>query len=121
MTVTVEGRGYRRNVRTPFVFIGNNEYTIEGGRIDARRRLDAGRLQLCMAPEADRSAMLRIVLSAIAGRLGEADGFEAVLASELTIAGRTRRLGVSLDGEVTTLDSPLRYRIRPRALKVCTP
>ena len=121
ISVTIAGRNYRWNVSTPFVFIGNNEYAIEEGRIDARPSLDAGCLQLCMAPNADRRRMARIVLAAVAGRLGAVDGFEAVTASDLTITARGRRLGVSLDGELQILESPLRYRIRPRALQVVVP
>ena len=121
ITVTIEGRELRSHVRTPFVFVGNNEYAIDGGRIDVRQSLDEGRLQLCMAPGADRGRMARIVLAAIAGRLGTVDGFEATTASALTISTPVRRLGVSLDGELKTLVGPLRYRIRPRALQVIVP
>lgn len=121
MTVTVEGRGYRRDVRTPFVFVGNNEYSIQGGRIDARASLSGGRLQLCMAPGANRNQMTRIVVAALLGRVGQVDGFEAVLAREVTITGRSHRLGVSLDGELVVLNSPLRYTIRPQALRVIVP
>jgi diacylglycerol kinase family enzyme len=121
LTVTIEGRGYCQNVRTPFVFVGNNEYAIEGGRLDARASLNAGRLQFCMAPDADRGRMTRIVIAAMAGRLGAVEGFEAVPATELTIVPRSRRVGVSLDGELAVLESPLRYRIRPGALRVMVP
>jgi diacylglycerol kinase family enzyme len=121
ITVSVEGNGSRRIVRTPFVFIGNNEYTLEGGRIDNRERLDAGVLQLCIAPGVDRMGMLRIVTAAVAGRVGAVDAFEAQLLTDVTIGGQSIRLGVSLDGEMTTLRSPLRYRIRPRALRVLIP
>jgi diacylglycerol kinase family enzyme len=121
ISVTIKGRSYRRNVRTPFVFVGNNEYAIDGGRIDARASLHDGCLQLCMAPNADRRLMARIVFAAIAGRLRTVDGFERVLASELTIAMPSRRVGVSLDGELRILESPLHYRTRPRALRVIVP
>jgi diacylglycerol kinase family enzyme len=121
VTVTIEGRHDCRKVSTPFIFIGNNEYGIDDGRIDARATLEGGRLQLCMAPDADRRAMARIVMAAIAGRLGAIDGFEAMTACELTIATRARRLGVSLDGELHTFESPLRYKIRRRALQVLVP
>jgi diacylglycerol kinase family enzyme len=121
ITVAVGGHGHRRHVRTPFVFIGNNEYAITGARIDSRARLDAGRLQLCMAPDASRGQMAAIVMSALAGRLAAVGGFESVLATDLTIEGRRHYLGVSLDGEVTVMESPLRYRTRPRALSVIVP
>jgi diacylglycerol kinase family enzyme len=121
IAVTVEDSGSRRIMRTPFVFIGNNEYTLDGGRIDSRERLDAGVLQLCVAPGVDRMGMLRIVLAALAGHLGAVDAFESQLHTEVTIDGRSTRLAVSLDGEMTTLMSPLRYRIRRRALRVLMP
>lgn len=119
--VTIEGSRSRWNVRTPFVFVGNNEYAIDGGRIDARSSLDDGCLQLCMAPDADRNRMTRIVLAAIAGRLGTVDGFERVLTPELTIEVPSRRVGVSIDGELRILESPLRYTIRPRVLRLVVP
>jgi diacylglycerol kinase family enzyme len=119
--VTVEGGGTRRIVRTPFVFVGNNEYTVDGGRIDTRARLDGGVLQLCIAPGVDRAGMLRIVGAALAGRLADVEAFEAQTLPALTISGRTPRLGVSLDGEMTTLTSPLRYQIRRGVLRVLVP
>jgi diacylglycerol kinase family enzyme len=121
IAVTVESSGYQRTVRSPFVFIGNNEYTLEGGRIDTRARIDAGTLQLCMAPGVDRIGMLRIVAAAFAGRVAAVADFEAMAVAELTIRGRSARLGVSLDGEMTTLASPLRYRVCPGALRVIVP
>ena len=121
ISVSIEGRRYRRHVRSPFVFVGNNEYAVDGGRIDARVSLDAGVLQLCMAPDADRRQMTRMVLAAVAGRLGSVTGFESIPTPELTIRGSSSRLGVSLDGELTVLASPLRYTIRPRALRVLVP
>jgi diacylglycerol kinase family enzyme len=39
----------------------------------------------------------------------------------LEIQSRASRLRVALDGEVTILEPPLRYRTRPRALRVFAP
>jgi len=121
ITVSIEGRNGVRHVRSPFVFVGNNEYAIDGGRIDVRSSLQGGVLQLCLAPNATRSQMTRIVLAAIAGRLGTVTGFESVPTTELTITASSRRVGVSLDGELTVLESPLRYLTRRRALQVMVP
>ena len=119
--VAIEGRGYRRSVRSPFVFVGNNRYAIDGGRIDARSSLGAGVLQLCMAPDADRLRLMQMVLAAMVGRLGRIAGFESVLTPELTMTASSPRLGVSLDGELTVLEPPLRYAIRRQALRVLVP
>jgi len=121
ISVTIRDCDYRRDVSTPFVFIGNNEYAIEDGRIDTRPVLDGGRLQVCIAPDAGRSRMARMVLSALAGRLGRFDGLEVTATSELTITAPARRVSVSLDGEFQIFESPLAYKTRPRALHVIVP
>ena len=41
--------------------------------------------------------------------------------SELRVASRKRRLLVATDGEVTPMETPLEFRIVPRALEVLVP
>ena len=48
----------------------------------------------------------------------ELNAFEA---EDLWVEPGTARVNVSTDGEVTVLDAPLRYRIRPHALGVVVP
>jgi diacylglycerol kinase family enzyme len=121
VAVSVHDGSGGRIIRTPFVFIGNNEYLLEGVRIGARRRLDQGRLHVCMAPGLRRTDVIRVLLAALVGRLHTIDRFESVLTQQLSIAAHRRRVGVSLDGELLVLDTPLRYRIRERALRVIVP
>ena len=100
-------------VRTPFVFVGNNEYQLEGVRIGARERLDGGHLHVAMAPGMTRGEMVRVLGRALLGRLADVDHLDTLLTREVTIAAWRRRLPVALDGEVTLLRTPLRYRVRP--------
>jgi len=110
-----------RSVRTPFVFVGNNEYKLEGIRLGGRARVDAGRLHVSMAPGMGRGEMLRVLGRALLGRLSDVDHFDTLLTDEVMIAAWRRHLPVALDGEVTLLRTPLRYRVRPGALRVCVP
>jgi diacylglycerol kinase family enzyme len=121
VVVEVGDRGSERLVRTPFVFVGNNEYTLEGVGLGGRRRLDAGRLHVCMAPGLRRIDVARVLVAALAGRLDGIDRFESVTAAEFSISAQRRRLGVSLDGELAVLRTPLRYKVRPGALHVMVP
>ena len=66
--VSVSTGGVSRQIRTPFVFVGNNEYHLEGVRIGARARLDAGLLHVSMAPGLGRAEMLHVLGRALAGR-----------------------------------------------------
>ena len=115
----VEGEEFHR--RTPFVFVGNNEYLIESLSIGRRERLNSGQLSLYITNRAGRLGMLRIALSALVGRLREERDFLALSTQEVWIATRHKSVLVALDGEVEVLATPLHYRVRPRALRVIVP
>jgi YegS/Rv2252/BmrU family lipid kinase len=110
-----------RVVRTPILFVGNNEYDMEGFEIGQRGRLDAGELWVYLTKRPGFWALVRLALRALVGHLHEDRDFEAFRVREATIETRRPRLHVATDGEVRTFDSPLRYRIRPRALRVRAP
>jgi diacylglycerol kinase family enzyme len=55
------------------------------------------------------------------GSAGEEDFAAIVETPDLTVAGSSRRVDIALDGEVTRLPMPLRFRSEPRALAVVAP
>ncbi len=107
--------------RTPFVFIGNNEYTMEGFSIGERQTLSGGKLSLYVAQRPGRLGLLRLGWSALWGRLAQERDFDVFTANNLNIDTRHSRLRVATDGEVTVMATPLQYRIRPGALRVIVP
>jgi len=119
--VIVNNGEQSRAVRTPFVFVGNNEYELEGADVGRRPRLTGRRLQVCIAPEMTRTELVRLVAGAFTGRLRGADHFEAMSATECSIRTRSWRQGVTLDGELLVLRMPLLFTIRPGALHVLVP
>jgi len=119
LTLSLDGVQQRR--RTPFVFVGNNVYQMEGFMIGLRERIDAGTLSLYTSHRRGRLGLLTLVLRALFGRLMQAHDFEAASVSELRIDSRHTRLLVATDGEVDAFDLPLVFRIRPRALRVLVP
>jgi diacylglycerol kinase family enzyme len=106
--------------RTPFVFIGNNEYQMAGFQVGTRGCLDAGHLCIYLT-QRHGWALLGLGLRALFGTLKQAKDFDALTAHTVSIATRHARLPVATDGEVTVLQTPLDYRIRPGALKVIVP
>jgi diacylglycerol kinase family enzyme len=122
VTVSVEVDGRRQTRRTPFVFIGNNEYEVDGIRMGGRARIDEGELFAYLAPRLRAYQLPLLLAKALLGRARRSGDFEIVRASELWIgvstAGRQR---VAFDGEVRRMRTPLHYRIRARALRVVLP
>jgi YegS/Rv2252/BmrU family lipid kinase len=107
--------------RTTFVFIGNNEYVMEGFNIGKRERLDTGRLSLYVSHRRGRLGLILLAFRALFHRLKQASDFEALTAQSIVVETRRRALHVATDGEVLTMPTPLEYRIRPRALRVFVP
>ena len=108
-------------VRTPFVFIGNNEYQLSGLELGGRKALGGGRLHVCMAPGMSRGDVARLIMQAIFGDVCNLDGFDSFMAAAVTLDAGASRLQASLDGEVVMLDNPLTCRSRPGALRVVVP
>ena len=107
--------------RTPFVFIGNNKYQVESFNIGARNRLDDGRLSVYMTRRSGRLALLRIAIRAVLGGLSQEKEFLSADTTEILIETRRRQIRVAVDGEVTMMKTPIRYRTRPQALRVIVP
>jgi diacylglycerol kinase family enzyme len=107
--------------RTPFVFIGNNEYETASFGMGGRKGLDGGRLSIYTAPVRGRFELFKLFVKAFFGRINEQDNFDILSATEVSVETRRRTIHVALDGEVKRLRTPLRYRVRPAVLRVIVP
>lgn len=107
--------------RSPFVFIGNNEYEMESFNIGARSCIDAGELSLYITHRTGRLGLLRLGWRALFGGLRKEKDFTALCAKEVWIETRRKVVRVAMDGEVRTMAPPLHYRVRPKALRVLVP
>lgn len=107
--------------RTPFVFVGNNEYEMERFNIGSRACLDKGELSLYTANRTGRLGLIRLALGALLGGLRQEKDFLAFAAQDVWIGTQHKRVRVALDGEVTIMEPPLHYRVRPGALRVLAP
>jgi YegS/Rv2252/BmrU family lipid kinase len=121
LQVDVKADGAKVARRTPFVFVGNNRYCMDGLDIGSRERLDGGELSLYLGRKLGRWGMLRLAIAALFGRAENADELEILHTDTLSIATRQSSVEVSTDGEVCTMQSPLNYRIRPACLRVRVP
>jgi len=119
LRLTLGEEGHAR--RTPFVFIGNNEYQMQGFNIGERARIDGGALSVYVAQRPSRFGLLKLALRALFGRLRQSREFHVFQAGDMVIETRHHRLRVATDGEVNVMAPPLRYRIRPAALPVIVP
>lgn len=109
-------------VASPLIFVGNNRYDMNLLKIGRRSRLDAGELFLYVARGRSRIGFAALAMRALFARLDAEKDFVSAGLPCVEVATYWRRtLKVALDGEVRRLSTPLRYRIRPQALRVLAP
>ena len=106
--------------RTPFVFVGNNEYRMAGIKAASRESLTGGRLAVYVMHAERRRSLVLLGWRVLLGGVDRVPELELFLVEEAVIETR-RRVGVALDGEVRAMAPPLTYRIRPLALTVMAP
>ena len=90
-------------IEARIVLVSNNAYTLEVLSIGKRERLDEGSLHL-YAP----TGMLRT-------------DWEEHRGEQFTIDARAGRLRAAVDGEPAELETPIKFRVAPRALRVLVP
>jgi diacylglycerol kinase family enzyme len=110
-------------LRTPQLVVGNNRYATDRMALGRREALDRGELWVYAALDRGRFGFLRLMLKAMAGTLDQARDFYSMSTAELEVERRHshRRIRLALDGELTEMRGPLRFQVRPRALRVRVP
>ena len=117
--LTVDGKQLSR--RSPFLFVGNNEYELSGFALGERRALNTGHLGLYVTHHVGRFDLYWLLLRAFFGRLERQRDFESFRVMEARVETSHGELLVATDGEVTRMKSPLHYRIHHAALQVMAP
>ena len=113
--------GKEMTTRTPFVFIGNNVYEMDSFNIGGRSCMDAGNLSLYMTPRVGRFGLLQLALRSLFGKLSQSKDFVSLCTDEILIETKHKQMRVAMDGEVLMMETPLRYQLRPGALRVIVP
>ena len=102
--------------------VSNNPLSDTKGPIPDRETLCAGTLGVYVARDNSRWALFRIAARMMAGTWQGDASLEASSAKSVVLSlDRPRPLSVMNDGEPSQMQTPLRYTIRPRALRVLAP
>lgn len=113
--------GERRELITPLLFVGNNDYSIGLGTLGHRESLDEGRLSVRAVAAQHPGRLMGFALRALIGLARpERDFAESASAREIVIRGQGFIEG-AFDGEFALLRLPLRLRSVSAALGVVTP
>lgn len=121
LAIRVDDEETERLHRALTVVVSNNAYSESPNLLPKRRALDEGRLGLYISKHHTLAQTLWLLFRASLGLWKGDPNFETQELKRVTIHSNNRRLKLSNDGELLTLETPLDYRIRPKALTVLMP
>ncbi len=107
--------------RTPLLFVGVNPHQLEAFGIPGYECVEDGRLAVYVTRPLALDHLWRLGVRGLLRDLTGAEEFEVICGRELLVGVGRKRVRVALDGEVIRLHGPLRYKVRPEALRVLVP
>lgn len=107
--------------RVQSLAVACNAYGEGFGKFLARDTLDSGELTLYLIKRLALFDLARLGLEMLLGRWQEDKAIDIQSVPAVTIHSHKPRLQVMLDGEIQSLEEPLKFKIRPRALHVLAP
>lgn len=118
----IGGGGMAETVVTPLLFVGNNRYTLERGRVGKRVALDDGLLSVFAVRPRSRTGLIWLALRTLIGFSDPEEDFAAIGDSAgFTVRSPSATIDIALDGEVSRMATPLVFSLRARALAVIVP
>lgn len=121
IALMIDDKDVPRMHRALTVVVSNNAYCESPHLLPKRRALDEGKLGLYISKHRTLTQTAWLLVKASLGRWSGDPKFDSQEVEKVTIDAKGRRLRVANDGELVWLDTPLEYRIRPKALTVLAP
>ena len=113
--------GASEPIVTPLLFIGNNVYSLDAGKVGTRDALDDGKMSVFAVAKNTRWGLIGFAVRTLRGKSDPDKDFATLgTCQKLTVAGR-RRIRIALDGEVMRMRSPLQFETAAGALTVFVP
>lgn len=103
------------------IAVANNAYDQGWGKVFCRSSLRDGMLTLYVLRRLSVGAALRLALEMLTGRWQEDQAVSIETVRSVTLHAKRNKIAAMIDGEVEMLDTPLNFRIRPKALRVLAP
>lgn len=113
-SITINGDTFK----TPFIFIGNNDYHLTDMPSGGRRYINKGILSIYAVKTGSRLEILKQLFYMVTRRFDMVTKIETWTAPSITIHTKRTTVSVSRDGELQKMTSPLEYRVLAGALNV---
>jgi diacylglycerol kinase family enzyme len=122
LAFSLDVNGRREEHLALIALVANNRYEMTStAELGERPELDEGLLHAYVIGAVGRRALLKLFAKAVVGSVQEANGWVEHAAPRVRVEASRPRVHAAVDGEPVMLESPLAFKLKPRALRVRTP
>lgn len=122
VTLVVELEGRVETLRTQLFVVSVNSYDLsQVGLVSPKTTFNDGRVTMYSLSFMSRMQFIRAAAKYFRGKIADVPGFRRVRTTQLRVDTGKRRLRLSVDGELMTLDTPLQIAAVPSSLLVRGP
>ena len=122
VTLVLEHDGRVETLRTQMFVVSVNAYDLsQVGMVSPKTTLNDGRLSMYSLSFMNRPQFIRAAAKYFRGRIGDVPGFRTIRTAQLRVDTGRRRLRVSVDGELSEMETPLQIAAVPSSLLVRAP
>lgn len=118
LQLTLETPEGSREIAAYALLVSNNR--LSAGGFD-RPRLDEGLIEIHFAEGAEMASRMQAGLDLLAGRWRDNPEIESLAVTRATLTSHRSRVWLSIDGELTRMETPLLFESQPGALSVLAP
>ncbi len=108
-------------LETPIVFFGNNPLQLQDMHLSLSHCAEQGKLAGVAVKPIGRFATLALLAKLQLGTFEQAPEVETFCAEKIQIRTHKARLKLAIDGEVSTLKTPLNFSVLPNAITLLVP
>ena len=121
MAVKLTVDGATRIVKSPFIFVGNNDYEIQRFGFSNRSSLRRGRICVYVIHQSGPWGLFKIAVRAFLGLGHPEKSFDASTGISAEALLKRPTVDIALDGEITEMSTPISWNTWPRSLNVRLP
>ncbi len=120
LNLKIEYDDKQANIKTPLIFIGNNDYSFSERPFTRRKTLTGGKLSIHII-RYNRFGQLGVLKKMLTKRINQAHYYKTFHTKRILIDGGSSKVLIAKDGEVTAVKLPLEYKIEAKKLKIIVP
>ncbi len=119
LEVEVDGQVYP--VKTPLIFLGNNQLQLEELKLKIAADAAQGHVAGVVIAKGDKLSLFKMLFQLIRGKLEKTPDVYSFSADQVKISSKKKQLTVAIDGEIFEIDTPLNISVAKSALKIMVP